>query len=104
MQSVTELIDTMRGLDDGAVVTDETDEKAYEGVVTHAEYTAPGDETGHLSVGVRVDEDTSETVEIRTSASASRKFPRPELYAGSSGAEDDPLGSVADITTDPSDA
>ena len=106
MQSITALIDTMHELEDGTVVTIETDEETYHGVIACTEYTAPeGDEAGHLGIKIDCKDGTAgETLEVRTEASASQKFPRPELYANpSDDTEGDPLGTVADITVEASD-
>jgi hypothetical protein len=106
MQSITELIDTIHELEDGHVVTIETDDETYHGVVTRTEYTAPmGDVAGHLGVEINSESSANELLAIQTSASASQKFSRPELYAGgfAGDAEGEPLGSVADITVEASD-
>jgi hypothetical protein len=106
MRSVTELIDAMHDLEEGDSVTVETEDERYHGPVTRSEYDAPqGDDTGTLRVLIRVEgRDAPERCELRTAASASQKFPRPELYTDpSDDTESDPLGAVADITVDASD-
>lgn len=108
MQSITELIDTIHELEDGVVVTVETDDETYRGVITRIRYTAPkADEIGHIGVEISVDNEDGAggLLELRTAASASQKFPRPELYAGGfeTTTEDEPLGTVADLTVAESD-
>jgi hypothetical protein len=106
MRSVTELIDAIHEIEEGDSVTVQTEDEQYRGVVTQSEYDAPqGDDAGVVCVRIRSDgRESPERLELRTTASASRKFPRPELYAGGfeDDAEGEPLGSVADITVEAS--
>ncbi|MCY4732204.1 hypothetical protein KY092_16750 [Natronomonas gomsonensis] len=107
MRSVTELIDAIHDIEEGDTVTVETEAEQYRGVVTRSEYDAPGEsETGVVRVRIRLKDRTSpDRLELRTSASPSRKFPRPKLHVGgfAGDAEGEPLGSVADITVEASD-